>query len=221
MAKPVSWSYSSLNAFETCPWRFYLQRVKKAVPDVMGEEAKWGVKVHELLAKRMQDKTPLPDTIAGYEPIIKGLEGRKGMYLVEQQLALNAKFEPTQWFAKDAWLRAVVDLAIINGEVGALFDYKTGKRKPDNDQLELFSAVGFAHYPALKKVTTGFIWLQDHKVDPQMFTRDQISSIWAKFLPRVKRIELAHENNEWPKRPSGLCRKYCPVGMGLCEHCGQ
>jgi hypothetical protein len=187
----------------------------------MGEEAKWGLKVHEHLAKRLQDKVPLPESCAGYEPIVASLENKRGICLVEQQLALNSKFEPTGWFAKDAWVRIVLDVGLVDNDRAALFDYKTGKRKPDNDQLELFSAVGFAHYPAVQQVQTAFIWLQDKKLDKQVFSRGQASEIWARFLPRVRRLELAFEQDNWPKRPSGLCRKHCPVGRGLCEHCGQ
>ncbi len=195
--------------------------MKKAVPDVMGEEAKWGLRVHEHLASRLKDKTPLPDTIKGYEPIVASLENRPGVCLVEQQLALNDRFEPTGWFAKDAWVRVVLDVGLVDNQRAALFDYKTGKRKPDNDQLELFSAVGFAVYPSVQTIQTAFIWLQDKKLDKDTFSREQVPSIWAKFLPRVKRLELAFEREQWPAKPSGLCRKHCPVGRGLCEHCGQ
>lgn len=219
MAK-VSWSYSALNAFETCPWRYYLTKVAKQVKDEMGPEAGWGVKAHDALAKRVESGTPLPPEFAGYEPIAASVAGRKGMYLVEQKLALDDKFQPVSWRSSDAWLRSIIDLAILNGPTGAMFDWKTGKRKPDGDQLALFSAVGFAHYPQLQSVSTAFLWLQDKTVERKTFERDKLHETWQHFLPRVRRIEIAVEKNEWPKRPSGLCKKYCPVGKGLCEFWG-
>lgn len=217
----MSWSYTALTSFETCPWRHYLIRVKKSVADTVSTGGDWGLRVHDALAKRLQDKAPLPETMKGYEPIVQSLENRPGVCLVERKLTLNDKFEPVDWFARDAWLRVVLDVAIIHQSQGALFDYKTGKYKPDNDQLALFAGVSFCQFPTLQQVDTAFIWLQDGRLERDKFTRSQAGEIWARFLPRVRRMELAFANNDWPKKPSGLCRKHCPVGRGLCEHCGS
>jgi hypothetical protein len=44
-----------------------------------------------------------------------------------------------------------------------------------------------------------------------VFQREDVPKIWQEFAPRVQRLELAHQENRWPKKPSGLCRKHCPV----------
>ena len=220
MAK-VSWSYSALSSFETCPWRHYLTKVTKQVKDPPGEEAKWGMWVHEMLAKRVEHGTPLPVSIAGYEPMCAALSRSKtGLLLVERKLAINDKFEPVDWRSSDAWLRSIMDLAILNGPKGLMVDYKTGKYKPDNDQLELFAAVGFCHFPQLEEVKTSFFWLKDGTTENAVHLRGGVHATWAKFIPRVRKIEIAVETNDWPKKPSGLCKKHCPVGRGLCEHWG-
>ena len=43
-----AWSYSSLRAFETCPWRYYLTRVSKEVIEPETEVLKWGNEVHKV-----------------------------------------------------------------------------------------------------------------------------------------------------------------------------
>jgi hypothetical protein len=102
-----------------------------------------------------------------------------------------------------------------------LVTHNTGKRKVDSDQLKLFAAMAFAHYPWVEKVVTGFIWLKEGKFDKESFTREQVPDIWNEFLPRVKRVELAYEQDKWPAKPSGLCKAWCPAGKPLCEFCGR
>ena len=220
MVEPA-WSFSSLSAFEQCPLRYKLTRVTKLIKEPPTEATTWGNRVHKALEERVRDGTPLPATIAGYEPLAAKLANSRGEVLVEQKVSVNAKLQPTEYFAKDVWCRGVLDVAVIGDRSALILDWKTGKRKDDLDQLKLFAGMAFAYYPALEKVDTGFVWLKDNKVDRQAFTRKQVGDIWATFLPRVKRLNLAFENDRWPANPSGLCRNYCPVGKTNCDFCGQ
>jgi len=91
----------------------------------------------------------------------------------------------------------------------------------DADQLRLFAGVEFKINPRVDKVQTGYVWLREKKVDKQTFEREQATEIWAEFAQRVARIEHALKTDTFPKKPSGLCRSYCPVGRKLCEFCGE
>ena len=135
-------------------------------------------------------------------------------------MALNKNFRPTKWMAKDVWVRGIIDLGVIGSKKALLLDWKTGKHRPDSNQLMLFAAFAFAYYPWLEHVTTGFIWLKDSKFDKQEFTKDQVTDIWNEFIPRVQRIEAAYDKDKWIAKPSGLCKNWCPVGKKLCEFCG-
>lgn len=216
MSKPIAWSHTALTAFETCPKQFYHVRVAKDVADPPGEAALWGQRVHKALENRVRDKTPLPGSLEGYESLAAQFDAVAGTVLVEQQLCLDRNMRPHEWFGKQAWCRGVLDVAVVGGSKAVALDWKTGKRKPDNDQLKLFAGLMFIHYPEVEVVNTGFVWLQEKKIDKEVFTRDQTDEIWMTFLPRVKRLELAHENNEWPAKPSGLCRGWCKVTS--CTH---
>ena len=123
-------------------------------------------------------------------------------------MAVDKNFQPADW--DNAWSRGIADLVIINGNKAAIFDHKTGKRKP-TEQLMLYAGYTFAMYPDVDYVTTGFVWLKDKKIDKQAFTRGQVSEIWLEFLPRVRKLELAYEKDNWPCRPSGLCHGWCPA----------
>jgi hypothetical protein len=123
--------------------------------------------------------------------------------------------------AKNVWCRGIIDIGVVGSKKAYLLDWKTGKHKPNSDQLMLFAALAFAYYPWIEKVVCGFIWLKDSKFDKEIYTREQIQEIWSEFLPRVDRLEIAFNEDKWQAKPSGLCRNWCPVGKKLCEFCGE
>ncbi len=217
MNKTIAWSHSVINSFDTCARRHYLTKVSKEVKDPPGPEMGEGLRVHGALQKRLEGKEPLPDNLSYCEPICDRIVRTNGKLLVEAKLTINAQFQPCGWWDKGAWCRSVIDVGLLGPRTAVVADWKTGKRKPDNDQLELFAGITFAHYPFLEEVHTSFIWLKDRKLDSQLFTRGQVGTIWNNFLPRVKRLALAYQENVWRPNPSGLCGKWCPVSQKHCE----
>lgn len=210
--KVPAWSHTSLTAYETCPKQYYHTRVAKDVPQSFGEAALWGQKVHKLLEERAKVGTALPDYLEFCEPILSSILEKDGTLLVEEKMAVDANLHPVEFFDKKAWGRGVVDIGKVNEHTAVIFDYKTGARKPENDQLRLFSAFTFAKYPWVNKVIGGFIWLKDKKLDKQVFTRKQhMAELWGEIIPRANRVDKAYQDNVWPEKPSGLCRAHCPV----------
>ena len=219
--KKPAWSYSALTAFETCPRRYQLTRVTKQVIEKQTEATLWGNKVHKALELFAKGEKPLPPEMQQYGRYVKKIQSYEGKRIVEVKMAIDSSFRPTTWFAKDVWCRGIIDIGVVGADKAYLLDWKTGKRKVDSDQLKLFAAMAFAHYPWIEKVVTGFIWLKSAEFDKESFTKDQLTEIWNEFLPRTKRLEHAFESNKWPAKPSGLCRAWCPVGKNLCEFCGE
>lgn len=211
------WSFSSLTSFESCPKRYYHIKVAKDIVETQHEATLWGTTVHTHLENRVRDNTPLPASLADYELLVNTVTGRGGDVLVEKELAVSATFDPSPWTGGDAWCRGIVDLGVLTGKRGVLLDWKTGKRKPDLDQLKLFAALAFSHYPELEEVQTGFVWLKVGKVDKQTYRRDDVPMIWNQFIPRVKRRDDAYASATFPPRPSGLCNGWCPVPHSKCK----
>jgi len=210
------WTYSQLEKFTTCPKQFYHLRVAKDFKDPPTEHTVWGEKVHSAFEYRIAEGHPLPEGMTQWEGIAAKLAAIKGQKFVEHQLGVSSSFAPSAWGT--SWSRGIIDLLVIDGTKAGVFDYKTGKRKP-TDQLSLYAAYTFATFPKVDTVTTGFVWLKDKKIDKEKFTRDDIPTIWQKFLPTVRKLELAYDNNQWPARPSGLCRAWCAVIS--CPHNGK
>lgn len=210
MTKIPPWSYSTLTAYETCPLKYYASKVSKEFPEKQTEATLWGNRVHNALEHRIKDKTKLPEGMEQWEPLAEMFCGHPAntMVFTEKRYALNDKFRPTDW--DSAWVRGILDVGLVKGEKAKVYDWKTGKVKPDSTQLMLFAAFVLHSHRQVNKVKTGFIWLADGSITEAKYDRDGLPAIWEEFLPRVKRWENAYANDKWEPKPSGLCGKWCP-----------
>ena len=217
-----AWSFSRMQAFETCPWRFYLTSVAKQVKEAESVEMKWGKQAHKHLEDAIKIGAPLPESLSKWQSTINSLKARGGKLDAEKQYCLDQNFKVVGWFDKSAWLRCILDIELIDGAVAFAGDWKTGKKKDGSDQLELFAGTLFKVHPDIEVAKTSFFWMQEkNPMDTAEFHRDNEHLIWQNWLPRVERMGAAYETNRWPKKPSGLCRAWCPVGKKNCEHCGK
>lgn len=223
LSAPFSWSYSKLDAFETCPKQYYHKQVAKDVPDVQGEAALYGDALHKAAAWRLKQKDYLGHEAYReiLEPWCSRIESIGGLIDVEQKLAITKDFTPEEWFGKQVWMRGVADVVAVapSGKVALAIDWKTGKVKEDSVQLALMAALVFAHYPSVLKIRTEFIWLKYDASTREDFAREDMPAVWARVLPRVQALQAAHEATNFPAKPGGLCRSWCPVKA--CEHCGR
>jgi len=133
----------------------------------------------------------------------------------EMKLALNRAFEPRDFFAKDVWVRVVVDLLIVRGDTAILVDWKTGKKKERWDQLRLAAAVLSRYMPEIKHFKLVFVWLKDQDISASSLEVGEMRSVWLEFLPRIKEMESAIATTSFPATQSGLCG-WCPVNS--CPH---
>ena len=156
-----------------------------------------------------------------YEALCASIEkiAANGVLTVEEEMTLNQSLKPTGWWDADAWLRSKIDVLVRNGPDAIMFDWKTGKRRPDFDQLELFAVQVFKHYPEVQRLKATFVWLKEMKMDHETFTRLDMPAIWQRILGKITRIEGALEHDNWPAKPSGLCN-YCPC-KSFCEYANR
>lgn len=223
--KGFAWSYSRLKNYETCPKRHYQIDVAKIVKEEESEELAYGNVLHKVLADAISGKAPLPDAHKRMQKWVD-MVTQPGMprhpatqLLVEQQMAITKDFAKTSWFDNDAWFRGIADVAKIVGPVAVAIDWKTGKVLEDGIQLALIAQCIFAHHPQVQKVRTEFVWLKHDAQTRADFTRADMVSVWGGLLPRVTTLENAYKAQEFPPKPSYLCKRYCPVSS--CPHHGE
>lgn len=210
-----AFSYSSLKQFENCPLQFYNLRVAKTVKDVQGEAAAWGDRVHKNIEDFISTGMPMPASTRSFQGIVEAV--MKGMkeditLEVEQQRAITENFTETGWWDKDVWFRAKLDILARGSTRATILDWKTGKRRPDWDQLKMFAMMVMTLYPDINEVRSGFVWLKDTAIDSITYERDQLPQLVELLLAKVDRVKQAEKHDVWPARPSGLCR-FC-----ACRH---
>ena len=156
---------------------------------------------------------PLPLNLRHLEKHAGLLASAKGTKLCEQQLAIDNGFEPCDWFSKETWCRAIIDLAIVKPPHAIVFDYKTGKISSDFTQLTLAGVLLMLHMPEIETVDLSYLWTKDKKITSyeRSLTREDIKLVVTELMPRIKHYEKAHRIESFPARPGFLCKKYCPV----------
>lgn len=213
--KPLSHSFSSLKMFMNCPKRYYHQRIAKEVQDQPGAATLHGERVHKSLEDYLKGDASIPSELTTLQPVCDALKDPGKRLLVEQEYTLNRNLEPTGWWDADAWMRSKLDVLVLGKSTAIVVDWKTGKRRPDFDQLELFALQVFQHHPEISKVKSTFIWTQTGQMDSETYTRDAVDVLWVRLLAKVHRIESALASGIWPAKPSGLCG-WCPC-KSFCE----
>jgi len=218
VASKLTHSYSSIKMYENCPKRYMHQRVNKEVTDTGSEATKFGERVHSDLENRLLHGTALPQESSKHEQVCTTLQEltKDATLLAEQQLCLNENLTPTGWWDEDAWLRSILDVLIIKDSTAIVIDWKTGKRRPDFMQLQLFALQVFKHYPEVEKVKSSLVWLKEGKTDTETYTSNHTSLMWADLLARIERINQSYKTGNFPARPSGLC-PWCPA-KNICEY---
>ena len=220
MAKPFAWSYSRIKNYETCGLKHQQVDLLKNFKEGESKELQWGDFVHKTFAKVLKAELPaLPPELVLYQKWIDKVNQLPGKLYVEQQYALDKNFQPTSWFGPAAWFRGIADAVKIAGKYGAALDWKTGKVKDDPIQLMLLAQCLFSNFPDLEKVHTAFVWLQEETTTPATYERGDMADGWAGLFDRVHAYENAYTTNTWLPRPSGLCRKHCPVTT--CKYHGK
>ena len=212
------WSFSSLQTFEQCPKKWEARYILKSYKEPVQPHQQWGTDVHKDLELRIKDGTPLPERTAAYESIVQSLlKFPATERLAEWQIGLDDNLKPCGFFDKNVWWRGVVDVCLVGGNVAVSGDFKTGKRKPDFTQLDIFGVAVFSHRPQLEKQLLSYYWLKTKQKDSKVMSREDIPKVWRKIIPRVEAMEKACETETFHERPGPLCGwcylsscRYCP-----------
>lgn len=211
--KQPAWSHSALKQFEQCPRQYHEVKVLKKYPFEQSDAALYGEKLHEACEFYVKEGKPLPAEFAFVQPTLDALVAKSGRKLAEQKMALTTDLKPTDWFAKDVWVRGMADLLIVDDEnmTARVVDYKSGNNKyPDRDQLVLMSIMVFEHFPHIRKVQSALLFVVKNDMVKMSMTREQKDEHWWKYRERVARIAAAQESGVWNPRQSPLCG-WCPA----------
>lgn len=210
-----TWSFSSLNTYYTCPKQYYLTYVNKVIPYQETDATRWGSEVHLALENYGRDGVPLGEKFLPYQKYVDKILSLPGEKSFELELALTRNLEPCEFDDTNAWCRGIIDVSVVNNTKALCVDWKTGKIRPDSDQLMLFAGFKMQHHPQVESVRTTYTWLAHGKTTAETYRRDDLPGIWEHFMRKAAKLEKSYEQDKWLPQPSGLCNGWCGAG----EHC--
>jgi RecB family exonuclease len=225
MEPKPTWSFSSIKTFDQCPKKYYHLKVKRDyVEDFNTEAVLYGNEFHKAAELYVRGDVETLDPRFTYAlATLDRLKNMKGDKLCEYKMGLTENLEPCKFLDEDAWYRGIADLIIVDKESGVakVFDYKTGKsaKYADKGQLELMALCIFKHFPEVKTVKGGLLFVVCNALIKETYTIENQPELWRKWLTAYGTLEKSYDNDVWNPRPTGLCRAHCIVLE--CPHNGR
>jgi hypothetical protein len=221
MTVKYSWSYSSLDLYKQCPHKYYRLRIKKDIVEPPTEHLSYGLEVHKAAEEYIRDGKEIPEKYAFIKEPLDMLNAIEGEKHCELRLGLTKGLEPCTFFAKDVWWRGIADLIILQGDKAYVVDYKTGKsaKYADPKQLELLSLALFKHFPQVKKVKGGLLFVVANEFVKADYEQEKEGLYWTRWIEDTNRLEKSIELDVWNPKPNFSCSKWCAVKD--CVHNGK
>lgn len=206
----TSWSYSRWDKHHTCPLRFKLEVLDGRKQPDNPAQAK-GQRMHKAAAKYLtapDSWTSAPPEEMGKASSLIVEVAAMDNKVVEQQWGYTRQWKPTGWFAKDTWLRSVLDVAVLYDDLTAeIIDWKSGKpRGTHEDQMELFAISLMVRYPVATHVTTRLAYTDFEHSEFGEYPRADLEKMIAKWEDKVRPM---FEDTTYLPRPGEHCR-FCP-----------
>lgn len=221
---------SSVQLYDLCPRQYDAKYRSKTVKFVQNYEGEWGDAAHMHLENyvKASGKYQYPDekhrdsgqNMRDYqwvgESLLTRAQSRGGYVLAERKFAIGHDRDTADYWDKQGWLRGKIDITIIYPELreAEVFDLKTGKKKDDPLQLDLYSASAMIDYGNVDRVRAGYIWAKlppAKAIDkPLVYTRDDVPRILNTFDVKTQNIRHAWETGTFPPKPNPLCG-WCDV----------
>ena len=213
-----TWSYSSISLFQQCPRKYHRMRVVKDIVEPPQTYLIYGTEVHKAAEEYLRDGTPIPAKYAYIQPKIEPFKNMEGTMYCEHEMGVTKDLEPCGFHDKNVWFRGIADVLIIDGDKARIVDWKTSKtsRYADKKQLELLSLLVFKHFPQVKTINAGLVFLVVDDLVRAKYEREIEGRAWTKWLGETQQLDKAFEADVWNPKPNFTCNGWCPVDD--CEH---
>lgn len=212
------WGWSKLDVFRTCKKKFDFQFIQK-IPEPGNAAMARGSQMHDDIEAYLNGwSTDVPvGPLTDWKKRFDELRGSN--FMAEQAVGLDKNWALLpNWFHKDTWVRAKMDANKLSGDELTVIDFKSGKyRVPHPDQVELYSIVGHAIHPHVRKVHAEFWFIDADDVYNKTFTAAELLELRKKWEAEAAVI---YGTEVWAESPSKDC-KYCTYSRskgGKCKY---
>jgi CRISPR/Cas system-associated exonuclease Cas4 (RecB family) len=207
----IKWSFSGLKQFTNCPRQYYEVKVQRNFEVKETEAIRYGKEVHKALEDYVRDGAPLAKNYLRFKNMVDAILQADGVRYVEHEMALDANKTPCDFHAPEYWVRGIADLLIVDDDRAYIVDYKTGSaRYPDPKQLKLMALMTFAHFPQVKFIKGGLLFVMHNAFISDQYRREETDKLWLAFSSELMRLKVSYDTNNWPENPTPLCG-WCPV----------
>lgn len=124
MKKQLTFSYSAIKDFDSCPRKYHATRILKIAKQGDTEATLYGTAVHSALEHFLMHGTPLPPEFERFLPYAVSVSKASGTLLCEEKLGMRADFSPCGFFDDGVWFRGVPDVLVVGTRVARVGDWK-------------------------------------------------------------------------------------------------
>lgn len=199
------WSYSRLTTWEQCPLKAklkYIDGLKEPGSPAMDR----GTAIHKDAEDFVTGACDeLPESLKLFYKQFAVLRGAKAE--CELEWGFTASWEPTSFFAKDAWCRMKTDVSYSpRPKVRSVIDHKTGKiYESHKDQLGLYAVGEFIMHPEVEVVIAQDWYLDQDAANELEFQRAELPMMKGMWEDRVEPMFKA---TDFPPKANFTC-KWC------------
>lgn len=233
MAGEIALSWSRLSDYNQCPLKFKLKYIEKDKMFKEDESASphlvRGSNVHKALENYVVQKqsngelevkiTSLPE-VENTKPFVDRFLENYTVVIPETQIAIDKNWNRVEWFSKDAYYRAILDLIAIRPTDVAIIDYKTGKMR-DYDggpsgkgQLHLSGAISLSLWKEVPEVTTTYAYVDHKQTISKKFTQEDREGLVKHFDSEYDKV---NSDKEFRPTVNEFC-KWCPATRAMCPY---
>lgn len=197
-------SFSSISTYNQCPRKFEELYIHRRWKDKSREISRGDI-IHKELEEYLLGKRKERPTVEPKDGLLDLLVKAKAQ--PELSLAVAADMKPVGFWSKGARLRGKLDVVIAGREVLA-WDWKTGKRRDNSLQADVYYTLLRGNYPKADTIKVVFDYLDKGRQPPYEPNRTAVMRV-TETMDRIDRARA------FPPRPSPLCG-WCSVES--CEY---
>lgn len=204
MSKIYSWSLSTLQTYEQCPYKLKKIKIDK-VSCEPSYALQYGIQVHQKMEQFLKGNiTGVPKELSKFSVEMNNLKKNKA--IPEEELVLDSHWNPitdkNKWKHKNAWWRGKTDARVDN----LVVDLKTGRHYDTHeDQANLYAIAIMKHFPEYSSIDVEFWHSKSGDVHSYEYFRSDLNDMIDIWDSRVR--DLFREKHFLPKE-NEWC-KYC------------
>lgn len=201
----AAWSFSRWACWALCGLQYKLRYIDK-LPEPQSPAMARGNDIHIGIAKYLEGKADAPPaeaatTFGAQLAELRALPNKS----VEQKWAFNRQWRGTGYFAKDVYLRSVLDVGLVYDDNTAdIIDHKTGKKYGSNtEQVELFALSAMCMWPQVTRVTARLWYIDADDEEIIEFSAADREKLKAKWDANASKML---SDTIFAPRPNDKCR---------------